>query len=164
MDMAEVFAEMCWHFVYFERPMLVTSDSPISMWRRDELDAGSIGMGPKSVDEVRLPLAPTLALVMTWEKGDPRRIRGDVALARELNIGTCRFSQQQRIFVVPNPPPAFPETKDEIVRRPVVADLSVLPPLQAHRLKMGEELFEQMRNIPGLEEIAEELAAAPEPR
>ena len=49
-------------------------------------------------------------------------------MARELNIGTCEFAQRQRIFVAPDPAPVFPAMERELVRRPVVADLSVLPP------------------------------------
>jgi hypothetical protein len=161
--MADVFAEMRWTAVYFERPMLVTSDSPISMWRREELDNEMMGMGPQSVDEVRLPLSPTLALLLTHDTGEPRRVKGDEAMACELNIGTCEFAQQPRIFVVADPPPPFPTTRDELVRVPVVSELSVLPPLQAHRLDMGQSLIEELQNIPGLEDIAAQLAGPPEP-
>jgi hypothetical protein len=162
-DMAQMFADMSWNFVYFERPILVTSDSPISYWRRPGLDMGLEGLAPMTADEVRLPLSPTLALVMTWEGGKPRRVKGDAEMARELNIGTCEFAQQQRIFAVPEPPPVFPATSDEFTRRPVVADLSVLPPLQTHRQNMRDTLIEEMQNIPGLEDIAAELARPPEP-
>ncbi len=72
------------HFVYFDEALLVTSDSPISQWRRHELDDLLRGMGPMSVDEVRFPPAPTLALVMSWEPGEPRMVRGDRDVAREL--------------------------------------------------------------------------------
>lgn len=163
MDMAQMFADMRWHFVYFERPMLVTSDSPISFWRRPELDTGSEGLAPMTADELRLPLSSTLALVMTWDSGQPRRVKGDAEMARELNIGTCEFAQQQRIFLVAEPPPVFPATKEELARRPVVADFSVLPPLQAHRREMGRTLIEEMQNIPGLEDVAAELARTTKP-
>lgn len=162
-DMADMFAEMRWNFVYFERPMLVTSDSPISMWRRTELDNEMTGMGPQSVDEVRLPLSAALALILTHDKGEPRRVKGDEAMACELNVGTCEFAQQPRIFVVPNPPPVFPAEGEGFERRPVVSGLSVLPPLQAHRLDMGKSLIEELKSIPGLEDIAAQLERPPEP-
>lgn len=164
LDVAEVFTRMRWHLIYFAEPLLVTSDSPISYWRRDALNNGMVGMGLESVDEVRLPLAPTLALVMTWEEGPTRRFRGDVAMAREFNIGTVQFAQQQRVFVVPEPPPPFRDEDDQLPqRRAVAADLSVLPPLQAHRRAMGASIIEDLQNIPGLEHIAAELARASEP-
>jgi Protein of unknown function (DUF4238) len=162
-DVADVLAEMRWNFVYFDRPMLVTSDSPISMWRRAELDNGMTGMGPQSVDELRLPLSPTLALILTHDEGEPRRVKGDEVLACELNIGTCEFAQQARIFVVPNPPPVFPGEGEGFERRPVVSELSVLPPLQAHRLEMGKSLIKELKSIPGLEDIAAQLERPPEP-
>lgn len=163
MTMVGVFVDMRWNFVYFERSMLVTSDSPISMWRREELDSEMMGMGPQSVDEVRLPLSPTLALVLSHDEGEPRRVKGDEAIAVELNIGTCEFARLARIFVVRDPPPAFPGPEEEIVRRPVVSDLSVLPPLQAHRLDMGKSFIDELKSIPGLEDIAAELERCPEP-
>lgn len=165
LDVAQVFTRMRWHLIYFPEALLVTSDSPISYWRRDELNSEMAGMGPENVDEVRLPLAPTLALVMTWEDGPPRRLAGDVAMARELNIGTVEFAQQQRVFLVPDPPPPLRDEDDQLPqRRPVAADLSVLPPLQAHRRAMGESLIEELQNIPGLEDIAAELMRPPEPK
>lgn len=163
LDVAEVFTRMRWHLIYFREPLLVTSDSPISFWRREELNTELVGIGLESVDEVRLPLAPTLALVMTWDEGAPRRLRGDIAMARELNIGTVEFAQQQRVFVVPDPPPPFRNEDDQLPeRRPVVADLSVLPPLQAHRREMGASLIEELTSIPGLEDIAAQLSQATE--
>jgi hypothetical protein len=164
LDMAEVLAQMRWHFVYFPEAMLVTSDSPISYWRRDELNRGPVGMAPMSVDEVRLPLAPTLALVMTWDEGEPLQVKGTRDMARELNIATCEFAQQRRIFVVPDPSPVFPDTQQDIAwRGPVVADLSVLPPLQQRRKQVGESIINDLKNIPGLEGIAADLMHALRP-
>ena len=60
LDVAEVFTRMRWHLIYFPEALLVSSDSPISYWRRDELNTELVGIGSESVDEVRLPLAPTL--------------------------------------------------------------------------------------------------------
>ena len=37
---------------------------------------------------------------MTWDEGPPRQLRGDVVMARELNIGTVEFAQQKRVFLV----------------------------------------------------------------
>ena len=155
--MAGVFAQMRWQFVFFKEPLLVTSDSPISQWRRDELDDPNRGMGPMSVDEVRFPLAPTLALVMTWEPGEARIARGDVEMARELNVSTCEFAMRRRFFTSPEPVPPLPQTEAEAARRPVASDLSVLPPMQAHQIEMGESLLAEMANIPGLEDVAAEL-------
>jgi len=45
----------------------------------------------------------------------------------------------------------------------VAADLSVLPPLQVYRLAIGASLIEELQNIPGLEDVAAELARPPEP-
>ena len=162
-EMAAVLADMSWSFVYFGRPVLVTSETPISMWRREELDREDMGFGPQSVDELRLPLAPTLALVLTHDAGNPQRVKGDDDMAREMNIGTCEFAMRDRIIVVPHPPPAMPANERELGRRPIVSALSVLPPLQAHRIDMGRSLIDEMRNIPGLEDIADEIAGPPDP-
>ena len=160
--MAAVFGGMRWHFVYFPEPMLVTSDSPISFWRRESLDRGNIGLGLMSVDEVRLPLAPTLALVMSWESGQTQAVTGDAAMARELNIGTCEFAMRQRVFAYPEPLPPMPQTEAEFERRPVVADLSVLPPMHEHRDAMRDRLLGEVEQIPGLEGVAALLREQPE--
>ncbi len=46
LDVAQVFTRMRWHLIYFPEPLLVTSDSPISFWRRDALNTKMVGMGP----------------------------------------------------------------------------------------------------------------------
>jgi hypothetical protein len=158
--MAAVFASMRWHFVQFREALLVTSDSPISMWRREELGEER-GYGLQSVDEVRFPLAPTLALVMSWEPGEPRIIGGDEAMARELNMGTCEWATvHQRFFTCADPVPPLPRTDAENTHRAVAADLSVLPPMQAHQEKMRETFAIEVEGIPGLEDIAAELKEA----
>jgi len=99
--MTGVFAQMRWHFVFFEEAMLVTSDSPISQWRRDDLDDPDRGMGPMSVDEVRFPLAPTLALVMTWERGDARIVRGRCRDGTRAQREHLRVRDAPAILLVP---------------------------------------------------------------
>jgi len=56
-----------WRLARFTEPLLLTSDSPVAMWHRT--DTRSYGIGLANADELRLPLGPRHALVMTAETG-----------------------------------------------------------------------------------------------
>ena len=71
---------------------------------------------------------------------------------------------RRRFFSCPEPVPPLPQTEAEARRRPVAADLSVLPPMQAHQIEMGETLLSEMANIPELEDVVAELRGEAPPR
>ena len=97
-----VFASMHWTLVEFERPLLATCDEPVVAW------GGADSQPPRSFDirrsgileciEIRLPLSPRHAVLMTWADradDDPARVAGTRDHARNLNAFTVESADRQ---------------------------------------------------------------------
>ena len=61
---------MNWTVHKFHGPVLISSDSPVHLWRQPTQDPQPRGVGIETADEVRFPLSPSALLVM--DRG-PRR-------------------------------------------------------------------------------------------
>jgi hypothetical protein len=59
---------MNWRVHRYNRPVLMTSDRPVSAWRHPDPDAPPSGVGIDTADEVRFPLTPRALLLMTSTK------------------------------------------------------------------------------------------------
>ncbi len=86
-----VFGRMRWQLLSFPRPVVAYSDQPVVIWpfgieTMDERPTAPM-LGPLNAVEVRVPLAPDLILLMTWEDLDDRPVRQqvDVSLASDTN-------------------------------------------------------------------------------
>lgn len=97
---------MCWTLVEFPRPVLATSDHPIVVWPMD--DGGRqpqatvpAKVGVRNFLEVRLPVSPTQALLMTWRDrpDDPSPMPGKPHHARNLNAFTVAEAEEQWFFL-----------------------------------------------------------------
>jgi hypothetical protein len=102
-EMTFVLAAMSWRLVRFAEPCLFTSEHPISYWRKPTPGDRMMGIGPATADEVRFPLSPTRALVLT-----PPSVPGgeaihdcDQAVAARLNWGTLTFPPSRRLLLNP---------------------------------------------------------------
>jgi hypothetical protein len=106
-----VFGSMHWTLVEFDRPLMATCDEPVVLWP----GAGSHSPQPFEIRrsgileciEVRLPLSPRHAVLMTWadkRDGDEARIAGSRDHAKNFNAFTVAAADRQW-FHWPGPPP-----------------------------------------------------------
>lgn len=93
---------MHWTLMDFDRPLLATSDVPVTVV--PILDVGNAApVQPLPIgslldcEEIRFPLNPAQALVMTWldRAGPPPRVQGDDELAAHLNRAVIRQADRQ---------------------------------------------------------------------
>lgn len=106
-----VMMSMAWRLVRFERPSLLSCEHPIAYWRRPSRADAIHGIAPLSADEVRFPLSPTRALVLThkgrgydlFDRAPEEAIYdGDESAARRLNGGTLTFMPTRRMLMSPD--------------------------------------------------------------
>jgi Protein of unknown function (DUF4238) len=103
-DLAGIFFDFAWQIVRFEEPCLLTAEEPISYWRPPSLGLMGRGIGPLTSDEVRLPLLPNVALVLTHPRlGLPDRTgSGSQKAAARLNFLTWNFRPRQPLVLCPD--------------------------------------------------------------
>jgi hypothetical protein len=107
-----VFASMHWTLVAFERPLIATCDEPVVAW------GGSDSHPPRAFDihrsgileciEIRLPLSPRHAVLMTWtDKADDEEVRlaGTRDHASNFNAFTVASADRQWFHLPGRPPP-----------------------------------------------------------
>lgn len=110
-EMTFVLMAMTWRLLRFDEPCLFSSEHPLSYWRQSSPIDRAYGIGAATADEVRLPISPTCALVLT--PPEPGRklfersryecaYRGNVAAARRLNWGTLTFPPSERLLLGPH--------------------------------------------------------------
>jgi hypothetical protein len=103
-DLAGIFFDFDWHIVRFDEPKLLTAEEPISYWRPPSPAFMFRGIGPLTSDEVRLPLAPDVALVLTHPRlGFRDRVgSGSEKAAARLNYLTWAFRPGQPLVLCPD--------------------------------------------------------------
>lgn len=78
---------MRWRLLRFSGPALAYSDQPVALWPIgvDLIDKRPAApkLGALNAPEIRVPIAPDLLLLMTWD--DPVPIRASPAIAAETN-------------------------------------------------------------------------------
>jgi Protein of unknown function (DUF4238) len=95
------FGSMRWHLIEFEKPLLAISDQPVVAWPLAALqrlpEPTPNGLGVMNFLEVRVPITPWLALLMTWQDlpDQTEPIRGSAALAANINAFTIANSDRQ---------------------------------------------------------------------
>jgi Protein of unknown function (DUF4238) len=120
-----IFASMHWTMVEFSSPLLATSDHPVYLWpgfagrSPDRSDVTQIGV--LECSEIRMPLSPTQALLMTWsDRPDEEapRVRGTRDHASNLNSFTVQSAERQWFY---RPGAAKPRTAGTL--RPLALEL-----------------------------------------
>lgn len=108
--MAVALGDMRWHLLRADRPLLAFSDHPIVVWpmtieRTEPLSRQELG--PLGAIEVRVPLAPELAILMTWvDLPDPAMAaRMSQRVAAELNAFTVGQANRQWMHRPGDEPP-----------------------------------------------------------
>jgi hypothetical protein len=82
-ELSYLLADFAWHAVHFDEPCLLTSEHPVSYWRPPEQARVMMGgIGPMTAQEVRVPLSPTVALVLVNPAFFPHKDRRVMAVAR----------------------------------------------------------------------------------
>lgn len=98
---AEVFGSMRWTLVEFEEPFLAMSDHPVVEWPLDvdyrQPEPNREGVGALNLLEVRVPVSPSQAILMTWsdEVGLTARVRASREVGSNVNAFTVANSERQ---------------------------------------------------------------------
>lgn len=95
---ASLFASMHWTLIEFEHPLLATSDQPVVAWPLAEqlmLPGPIPPQGLIETLEVRVPLEPNRALLMTWDEGTDLRVLGTPEQAARINAFTVASADKQ---------------------------------------------------------------------
>jgi Protein of unknown function (DUF4238) len=107
-----VVASMHWTLIEFQRPLLATSDHPVVLWpgvaSRSPQATEVTQIGVIECVEIRLPLSPTRALLMTWSDlpdDEPLRVRGTRDHAANLNAFTVASAERQWFYHPGSTPP-----------------------------------------------------------
>ncbi len=103
-ELSYVLADMTWHLVDLPEPWLLTCEHPVTYWRPWSPADQFMGIGPMTSDEVRFPVSPSVALVLTHPRfmDKPRRGRGVRETAERLNFWTVFFEAKRPIVLNPN--------------------------------------------------------------
>ncbi|MCZ4494227.1 MAG: hypothetical protein JWP53_3158 [Conexibacter sp.] len=80
-QLTSIFFQMSWKLLRFPDRWLITSDHPVAYWREPSPMNSFYGIGPITAREVRIPLSPNTALVLTH----PHRI--DEPEDEEIDMG-----------------------------------------------------------------------------
>ena len=168
---SSVFGSMIWALIRFPKPVLVTADHPVTGWSRWETSSRPKptpdGLGLMHMLEVRVPVSPTAAILMTWldrsaDIGQP--FEGTRQHARNLNAFTIAQAKRQW-FHLPGTEPsygkrrAYPSLGMELFRGygPDLVENSALRRVVSEKVnaKLGEETNEY--EIIRLDEDAKKL-------
>lgn len=108
--MAAALGDMRWHLLRADRPLLAFSDHPVVVWpmRYEHAEPFSRQeLGPLSAIEVRVPVAPELAILMTWvDLPDPATpAHMSQRVAAELNAFTIGQADRQWMHRPGDEPP-----------------------------------------------------------
>ena len=91
LKVSSILGSMRWRLLRFDDPLLAYSDQPVVVWpaevRRFDRAPAKPTFGPLGAVEVRAPLSPTLAVLMTWpdEPDIEAPVHAEARYAAELN-------------------------------------------------------------------------------
>lgn len=100
MTLASVLGHMRWSLVAFDEPVLAYCDQPVTVWPADARTRAAIRrpqIGPLSAGEVRMPLSPNLALLLTWAdlRSLPQPLTARTTHAALINAQTVAQADRQ---------------------------------------------------------------------
>lgn len=107
--MATVLSHMRWQILRFDGPVLAYSDHPVVLWPMDVQRTAPFsrqGLGPLGALEIRVPIAPDAAILMTWvDQSDEADVPLGPLAAGELNAFTVGQAQRQWMHRLGSEPP-----------------------------------------------------------
>lgn len=95
------FGSMRWHLISFDKPLLAISDHPVVAWPLGAVyrppSPTPAGLGVINFLEVRAPISPALALLMTWQDlpDATEVVEGSEAIAANINAFTIANADRQ---------------------------------------------------------------------
>lgn len=111
---AGILSLMRWHVLRFEGPLLAYSDHPVVLWPMNVERTRPFprqGLGPLTMLEVRVPIAPDAAILMNWiDRSDEVGVSMKRRAAGELNAFTV--AQAEREWM--HQPGIEPEIADDL--------------------------------------------------
>jgi hypothetical protein len=145
-----VLASMHWTLVQFEQPIIALSDHPVVVWpinRGSASPSVTPAYGPQTALEVRAPISPHLALLMTWiYDGDPvAPVNGGLRHARAINAFTIAQAEDQWLHQIGTKP-----LLGTGVMKPIAP--SIYPrytPAAAERSRLRTEVEEKTKKVLG---------------
>ncbi|HET7485785.1 MAG TPA: DUF4238 domain-containing protein [Solirubrobacterales bacterium] len=94
-----VLALMRWHVLRFKEPALVYSDHPVVLWPMNVPATRPFrrqGLGPLTMLEIRVPIAPDVAILMNWiDRSDEVGVPMKRSAAAELNAFTVAQAERE---------------------------------------------------------------------
>jgi hypothetical protein len=146
---ATIFGHMRWHVLRFDGPVLAYSDHPIVLWPMKLAASRPFerqGMGPLSAVEVRVPLAPDVAIVMNWvDRSDEIGVRIDPRAAGELNAFTVSQADRQWMHR-PGTTPEVPQGEFRPLSRLLSPRYDVPGMLRSARRVRAQRFIERVQN------------------
>lgn len=107
--LGSVLSLMRWELIEFDWPVLAYSDHPVVVWPAAVTSSDKPferqGFGPVGALEVRAPLSPRLAVLMTWVDESDRRIMLPAMRAGGLNALTIGQADQEWMHQLGDEPP-----------------------------------------------------------
>lgn len=99
MKMATLLGHMRWQILRLDRPEFAYSDHPVVIWPLGidrSAPFGRQGLAPINALEIRAPISPTAAILMTWvDSSDDGNVRAPARIAAELNAFTVSQADRQ---------------------------------------------------------------------
>jgi hypothetical protein len=100
-----LFREKDWHVLVSDTPALLTSDAPVTLWRRPSERSRVEGVGVQTADEILFPISPRTALLLVPATGRQERvIPMDDALVARINTRVA-LRARRWIFHTPDTTP-----------------------------------------------------------
>lgn len=107
--MAAILALMRWELIEFEEPLLAYSDHPVVIWPLNVQQLGAPverqDLGPLGALEIRVPLSPSVGLLMTWVDLSDRRTSVRPEAAGEFNAPTVAQADEEWMHRIGGEPP-----------------------------------------------------------
>ena len=107
--MATVLSHMRWQILRFDEPLLAYSDHPMVLWPMDVERTAPFarqGLAPLGALEIRVPIAPDAAILMTWvDRSDETHAPLGPLAAGELNAFTVGQADRQWMHTLGSEPP-----------------------------------------------------------
>lgn len=110
---ASVLGLMRWHILRFEGPLLAYSDHPVVLWpgaaRALSSPPERQALGPLGALEVRVPIAPSVAILMNWiDRSDESEVEMSSSAAAEVNALTIAQADTEWMHLLGTEPEQAP--------------------------------------------------------
>lgn len=165
--MATILGHMRWQILRFDGPMLAYSDHPVVLWPMDIRRAapfGRQGLEPLSALEIRVPIAPDAAILMTWaDRRDETHVPLGLHATGELNAFTVGQADRQWMHQ-PGSEPEVPTGSFAPISRLVEPTYDREAMLRSARHARAQGYVARVKNREHAQAVEVLLDVGPEPR